>query len=180
MPNPHPRPWHRGSVLGDGPRQPLDREQRARFRFLLNVHRRARRLTPLTELIGDALVRRLGVDGQLDPSHDTIAEDAGCCARTVRRALGALKALGLLTWQRRLVRDGWRVAQTSNAYLLSLAGVGTLAAVSTGGQNLRQTKTLMNQGLTYLPLMSDRDREAAKAALANRRRAIEARLLGKG
>jgi hypothetical protein len=62
MPEPkvHPRPWHRGSVFGDGPRLPLDREQRARFRYLLNAHRRVRRLTPLTELIGNALVRRLG------------------------------------------------------------------------------------------------------------------------
>jgi AraC-like DNA-binding protein len=115
MPNPHPRPWHRGSVFGVGPRRPLDRERRARYRYLLNAHRRARRLTPLTELIGDALVRRLGVDGQLDPSHDTIAEDVGCSSRTVRRALAALRALGLLMWQCRLVRDGWRTAQTSNA-----------------------------------------------------------------
>jgi len=37
--------------------------------------------------------RRLGVDGQLDPSHDTIADDVGCCARTVRRALAALKPI---------------------------------------------------------------------------------------
>jgi hypothetical protein len=67
MPEPkvHPRPWHCGSVFGDGPRRPLDRERRARFRYLLNAHRRVRRLTPLTELIGNALVRRLGVDGQL-------------------------------------------------------------------------------------------------------------------
>jgi DNA-binding GntR family transcriptional regulator len=80
------------------------------------------------------------VDGQLDPSHDTIADDVGCCARTVRRALAALKALGLVMWQCRLVRAGWRVAQTSNAYLLSLSagtGTGTLPtgpALRCGGQ----------------------------------------------
>jgi hypothetical protein len=74
-------------------------------------------------MIGTALVRRLGVDGQLDPSHDTIAGDVGCCSRTVRRALEALKGLGLVLWQRRLVRVGWRTAQTSNAYLLALTGI---------------------------------------------------------
>jgi CRP-like cAMP-binding protein len=110
MPTAHFRPWHRSSQFGDGPRRPLDREQRARFRYLVNAHRRARHLTPLAEQIGHALVRRLGEDGQLDPSHDTIAADVGCCARTVRRALGALKALGLVMWQQRVVRCGWRWA----------------------------------------------------------------------
>ena len=38
------------------------------FSFLLNAHRRTRRLTPLAELIGNALVKRLGTDGQLDPA----------------------------------------------------------------------------------------------------------------
>jgi hypothetical protein len=138
----HPRPWHRGSVFSDGPRVPLDREQRARFRFLLNAHRRGGRLTPTTELIGNALVRRLGVDGQLDPAHETIAEDAGCCARTVRRALAALKAVGLVLWQCRLMRSGWRVAQTSNSYVLVPGGVGTLPtgpASRCGGQSVRQS-----------------------------------------
>jgi hypothetical protein len=164
MPNPHPRPWRRDSIYGDGPRRRLDREQRARFRFLLNAHRRARRLTPTAELVGSALVRRLGVDGQLDPSHDTIGEDAGCSSRTVRRALAALKAVGLVMWQCRLVRDGWRVTQTSNSYLLVPAGVGTLAAVSTDGQNGRQTKSLINQALTYSPM--EKAKRAAQDGLA--------------
>src|SRR6185312_14417570 len=110
--------WHRDSLFGPGPRRPLDREQRARFRFLLSAHRRARRITPLAEHVGEAMVRRLSVDGRCDPCHDTLAEHVGCAARTVRRALDALRALGLVLWQRRIVRDGWRVSQTSNAYLL--------------------------------------------------------------
>ena len=179
MPKVHPRPWRSGSVFGDGARRPLDREQRARFKYLLTAHRRTRRLTPLAEMIGHAMVRRLGVNGKLDPSHDTIADDVGCGARSVRRALAALRALGLLIWQCRLVRDGWRCSQTSNSYVL-VPGAGTLAAPACGGQTGRETKTLMNQGLTYLPLISDRDREAAREALASRRRMIEGRLLGKG
>jgi hypothetical protein len=35
-------------------------------------------------------------DGQLDPAYETIAEDVGWSARIVRRALAALKALGLV------------------------------------------------------------------------------------
>lgn len=135
MPKAHTRPWHRLSVFGDGPRRPLDREQRARFRYLLNAHRRARRLTPCGELVGNALVRRLSGDGHLDPSHDRTAEDVGCCARTVRRALVTLKSLGLLVWQRRIVRTGHCVDQTSNSYVL-VAPDGN----PSGGQNGRQTR----------------------------------------
>jgi hypothetical protein len=182
MPKAHPRPWHRGSVFGDGLRRPLDRGQRATFNYLVKAHRRAGRLTACAKDVAEALLRRLGTSGQLDPTHERIAEDADCDTRTVRRALDALRAVGLVIWQCRLVRDGWRCAQTSSAYML-LTPAGNppeFRAARCGGQNVRETKTLMNQGLTYLPLMSDRDREAAKVALARRRAAVEARLLGKG
>lgn len=179
MPTTHPHPYHAGSLFGDGPRRPLDREQRARFRFLLTAHRRARRLTPHAELVGNALVKRLSVDGQCDPAHDTIGADAGCCARTVRRALEALKAVGLVMWQRRIVRDGWRVAQTSNAYLLVpiKAQVAPLdRAVRTGGQSVRET---LFEAFSLTPA-SPADVATARDALARRRAAVEGRLLGKG
>ena len=134
---PRSRRWHRASVFGNGPRVPMCRERRARYRYLLNAHRRARHLTPLGELVGTAILKRLSVDGRCDPAHDTIAEDVGCCARTVRRALATLKALGLLVWQRRIVRAGWRALQTSNAYVLAL---GRNPDVSTGGQKARGTR----------------------------------------
>lgn len=133
---PTSRRWHHGSLYGDGPRRALDREQRARYRYLLTAHRRSRHLTPYAELVGAAVLKRLSAEGRCDPSHDTIAEDVGCCARTVRRALDRLKTLGLLMWQQRIVRSGWRVAQTSNAYLLTLC---SNPAVSTGGQSGRGT-----------------------------------------
>ena len=106
MPRLHPRPCRRGSVFGEGRRVPLDRERRARVRFLLSAHRRARRLTPTTELIGTALLKRLGADGQCDPAHATLAADVGCSARTVGRATVAMRDLGLLRWDQRLVRSG--------------------------------------------------------------------------
>ncbi len=178
---PNANPYHSGSLFGPGPRRPLDREQRARFRFLLTAHRRARRLTPHAELIGNALVKRLSVDGQCDPGHDTIAADVGCCARTVRRALDALRGLGLLVWQRRIVREGWRTAQTSNAYLLVPAGdkaanLPVYRSKASGGQSGRQTRQIE----IHLPRPSPAEVAAAQAALAQRRAAIEARLLGKG
>ena len=183
MPNAHPRPYHAGSLFGAGPRRPLDREQRARFRYLLNMHRRARHLTPLAEIVGNALVKRLSTDGQCDPAHDTIAADAGCCARTVRRALDALRALGLVVWQRRLVREGWRTSQTSNAYVLvplATANPPEVRALRCGGQTGRETlqKDISTVQQTAM-IVTERERIAAQAALAQRRGVIEARLLGK-
>jgi hypothetical protein len=179
MPTTHPNPYHRGSLFGAGPRRPLDREQRARFRYLLTAHRRARRLTPHAELVGNALVKRLATDGQCDPGHDTIAGDVGCCARTVRRALDVLKRLGLLLWQRRIVRDGRRVEQTSNAYVLVPADGGippTPRPKLSGGQRVRETRQIE----IPLPPASPVEVAAARDALARRRAAIEGRLLNKG
>lgn len=51
-----------------------------------------------------SLVRRLGADGRCDPAQATLAADAGCGERTVRRALAALQELRLLAWEQRLVR----------------------------------------------------------------------------
>ena len=141
MPTSHPRPWRRDSVFGDGRRVPLDRERRARFRFLLSAHRRARRLTPTAELVGTALLKRLGADGQCDPSHATLAADVGCSARTVGRATAAMRDLGLLRWDQRLIRADWRAEQTSNAYELVPAPVPAmvLPVPRCGGQNGRAT-----------------------------------------
>src|SRR5215217_5437094 len=138
----HPCPWRRGSVFGDGRRVPLDRERRARIRFLLTAHRRARQLTPTAELVGTALLKRLGADGQCDPSHATLAADVGCSARTVGRATATMRDLGLLRWDQRLVRSGWRAEQTSNAYELvpaTTVPAMVLPVPRCGGQNGRET-----------------------------------------
>ena len=128
MPAPHPRPWHRHSIFGEGRRRPLDRERRARYTFLLNAHRSAGRLTADHLRVGEKLLKRLGADGRCDPSYETLATDAGCKARTARRATAQLRDLGLLRWERRLVRAGWRAEQTSNQYeLIPTASDGTTA-----------------------------------------------------
>ncbi len=128
-PNPHhPRPWRRGSVFGDGPRRPLSADERRVWLARAELERKARRLTALHVDVACALLKRLGVEGQCDPAHATLADDAGCDPSTVLRALTALRAVGLVTWERRLVRRAWpaggrgatRAEQTSNAYELLL------------------------------------------------------------
>ncbi len=110
--------FHAQSQFTAGPRRPLTIGERALWLARLDAARRARRITPAHELVARALLKRLGPDGRLDPAQDTLAHDTGLSDRTVRRALRALADAGLLTWQRRLVRDGWRCRQTSNAYAL--------------------------------------------------------------
>jgi hypothetical protein len=89
---------------------------KARIGFL----RQAGKLTALHAEIALALARRLGVGGELTPSHATLAADAGAGCRTVQRALARLSELGVVRWVRRLVRDGSFCSQTSNSYELRL------------------------------------------------------------
>ena len=113
--------WRKDSVFGPGRRRPLDRNQRARVGWLVKQDRRHGRLTASGEDVGLALLKMLGEDGQLDPSHATLAACVGCKVSTVQRSLNRMRELGRLSWERRLRRDsatGWRCEQTSNAYVL--------------------------------------------------------------
>src|SRR4051794_35425230 len=115
--------WKNSSIFGTGRRVPLDREQRAQFRAKLQLNRRPGRLTIAAAHIGRILVDKLGADGRLDPSIETLATLAAVDASTVKRALAQLKAFGFLDWMRRLVRNvstGWRCEQGTNAYVLSV------------------------------------------------------------
>lgn len=116
----HPRPWHAGSLFISGPRRPLSLGDRCLWLSKLGNALQARQISGKEYLAGRALLSFIGEDGRLDPSHAAIAERASCSERTVRRALARFEALGLLRWQRRLVRrpGAWRSEQTSNAYEL--------------------------------------------------------------
>src|SRR4051794_12593658 len=114
----HPRPWRHGSVFGDGHRVPMDRERRAVWKARVEIHRRAGRLTDGGSYVALALIKRLGADGRCGPSHETLAGDSGESVDTVKRALKALHKLGMVDWLRRICREGRRVWQTSNSYLL--------------------------------------------------------------
>jgi hypothetical protein len=88
----------------------------------------------------------------------------------------------------RLVRDGWRTAQTSNAYLLVPAGAGTLPTIPAprcGGQSGRETLQVDISAVQQVVLeVSERERMGAGAALARvaaqRQAVIQARLLNRG
>jgi hypothetical protein len=157
------------------------------FKFLLNTHYRSSRITPKGEKVGLALLKRLGLGGQCDPSHETLAVDAACDEKTVRRALDALKTLGLVRWINRLVRDGWRDAQTSNAYLLAPAEVANPPADRAprcGGHSARQTRKGRDSSVQQAVLeMSEQERAGAREALARvaalRQAVLRERLLNK-
>src|ERR1044072_1302426 len=161
---PHPRPWHRASTFGPGHRTPLNRDQRARFRYLLEAAYRARRITAVHHRVGEALLRRLSTEGQCDPSQVTLANDAGCNERTVRRAIVRMRALGLLRWQQRITRNGWRCEQTSNSYEL------LITAPVCGGLIVRGIKRNYNRG------SGSADRSSAIEAINAARLAIERRI----
>lgn len=115
------RRWRQESEFGPGPRHALCRERRARFLWLAGQHRQHKRLSACGHDVAEALLKALGDDGKLDPSHATIAARARCHVDTVVEALKRLRLLGLVQWTRRLVRDAlskWRTEQTSNAYVL--------------------------------------------------------------
>jgi hypothetical protein len=59
-----------------------------------------------------------GTGGACWPAHTTLADRAGCCVRTVQRALDEARDLGLVSWCERRVRRGWRWLRTSNRYRL--------------------------------------------------------------
>jgi hypothetical protein len=163
---PHSRRWHHASVFGIGRRAPLDREQRAVWRCRLELFRRAGKLTALHAEVGHALLRRLGTDGRLDPAHSTLAADTRCGERTVRRALAALRACGLLNWVRRLVRDGWRAEQTSNSYELTTNEPPAFPGVRCGGQ-VGRASTKLEISSTPTPVLDAlSDAREARAALA--------------
>jgi len=115
-------PWHAQSLFTAGPRRIFSFGDRALWLARLHTARLARVITAAHAEVARALLRRLGPDGRLDPSQATLAADTGLDERTIRRALRRLADASLLTWQRRLVRVGWRAAQTSNAYELVPAG----------------------------------------------------------
>lgn len=188
----HSRPWHRGSVFGDGPRQALDPDRRRAWLARVEAERRAGTLPAQQANVAKALLKRLGEDGRCDPSHATLAADSGAGERTVRRALDALRELKLLRWERRLVRRAWpegglgaqRAEQTSNAYELLLP-TGPLVTrerrsvqlrirlpLRCGGQTGRETPSeMIHRGL---PPLSEDEKRRLEVIQAARRERISA------
>ena len=173
----HPRPWHRDSFF-TAPRRPLTRDQRRIWLARLELRRRSRAITTLHVEIGRALLRRLGEDGRLDPGHDTLAEDAGCCPRTVREALRRLRNLGMVKWLRRLIRTRQGVRQTSNAYQLRPDGPAPTTPIRCDGRTYRETTPLRNSEAP--PSSFNPAAAAVLAQIRERRTFAVAELLRKG
>ncbi|MDT7952398.1 MAG: hypothetical protein RQ966_12920 [Acetobacteraceae bacterium] len=148
------RGWHHGSLYGPGPRRPLSAGARRAWLARAELERRAGALTALHVEVGRALLRRLGADGRCDPAHVTLAADAGCGERTVRRALAALRALGMLTWEQRIERRAWpeggqgasRAEQVSNAYALVLPTAPVSPLLCAAVRALRGARPRANTG----------------------------------
>jgi hypothetical protein len=181
MENAHPRPWHAGSLFDAGPRRPLSIGDRCLWLGKLSNALQARQVSGKEYLAGRALLAFIGDDGRLDPSHAAIAERACCSERTVRRALVRLEALGLLRWQRRLVRQpgAWRAEQTSNAYEMVPDGRPITARAPAvqgslrlhrGGQDGREDRSVR---ITEAPISLIPD--PGRDLLAARRAVMEAR-----
>ncbi|MGA8197603.1 MAG: helix-turn-helix domain-containing protein, partial [Acetobacteraceae bacterium] len=90
-----------------------------------------------------------GTGGQCWPSHETLADRARCCTRTVQRALAQAQAIGLVDWAERRVRAGWRWLRSSNMYRFVVPDWGVrpinpaqTVAVSTTGQIARREESL--------------------------------------
>jgi hypothetical protein len=176
----HPRPWHRDSVFGDGPRIPMCRERRAVWKARIEIQRRAGQVTDGEAYVGQALLKRLGQDGRCDPSHQTLADDSGESVSTVKRALKAFWDCGLVNWVRRLWRNGTRVSQDTNAYVLTLGEPPKFPRVRCEGQFGRETSPVdKSTDHLLVPSTPASERAAANAALVERQRVIEARLLNK-
>ena len=177
------RPFRNASIFGDGRRAPLDRNARARFIWLIRQDRRCGRLSATGEDVGLELVKMLGKDGHLDPSHETIRERVGCRAvSTVQESLNRLRDLGRVTWQRRLRRDsstGWRAAQTSNAYVLRAGACDTDPPAGVKSSSKERSAPRTKRTAPAAPMTPEWERLAAQAALAHRRAVIEQRQIAR-
>jgi DNA-binding transcriptional MocR family regulator len=99
----------------------------------------------LTRAHRDVLLCLAGYGRVAWPSHQTLADRANCCVRTVQRALEAARDLGLVTWVERRVRAGWRWLRTSNRY--------TLTVPATTGQKVWRENRKEKRRLTNTPLV---------------------------
>jgi DNA-binding transcriptional regulator YhcF (GntR family) len=148
----------RDKVFGHGRPLPLDREAKLRIKV------RARALSRRTQKgkhygvitakaldVLDALLWRFhnARSGLCFPSHQAIAEAAGCAVSTVQQAIKTLEAAGLLTWVNRIIRvraEGRvRLFRTSNAYKIIDPKSATIAKSS----DTEIQGGTMNQDINY-------------------------------
>ncbi|MDO9712486.1 hypothetical protein [Paracraurococcus lichenis] len=181
LPALHPRPWHSGSVFGEGVRRTVSIGQKALLLSRVTELWWARRITDTTLRIARRLINLVGPDGRLDPTHQELGRTTRTSDRTARRAVNILYDLGLLRWERRLKRVGWRTEQTSNAYELLTPATPKIPAAPErvrtrrrcGGQGVREERNQFNFPPTPPVLLDLPDRTSAFEALKRRREQFE-------
>jgi DNA-binding transcriptional MocR family regulator len=106
------------------------------------------------------------------PSHAKLAKAAHCHRNSVGNALRRLRGLGLVTWEPRHIRiGGGHFAQASNHYLFPSNTSLPPARPAKIRKDGKMSSFIGKQSLCI------GDPEAAQAALAARRRVMEARML---
>jgi hypothetical protein len=119
-----------------------------------------------------------GRGGSIHPSHETLANRAGCHPSTVQRALQAARDLGLVGWTERRARAVWRSLRTSNRYWLIVpeAPVSPMKCTNrqkAGGGESKQKKEAQGSSVAAVVAMLEAARGLPDLLLA-RRRAWEA------
>ena len=132
--------YHRDSQFGSPACRKLDRNMRVRILYLaIAMDRRTRQkgqhggifkrtgIEVLRTLLFTFLNMQTGV---CFPSHEQIAQAAGCCVETVRKAIRALEVAGIVQTVRRICIASFTsrihrarydvTVQTSNAYLFNM------------------------------------------------------------
>lgn len=131
-----------------------------------------------------ALLTFEGRNGELFPSHATLAQRADCDERSVRRALVEGQRVGMVHWMRRRRGGRGRRWRTSNRYFLNVPKDPVKAGMrpafprrATSGQIGREEDSVRKEEVLKGML-----REAAGLPdlLAQRRLVMAKRLLGKG
>lgn len=171
--------WQKGSEYPHKTQQqPLDRNAEARWRWLIDQHRAAGRITADHREVGRELRRCLSRDGRCDPSHAYLARMAACCERTVRNAIARLKACGLLDWTRRIVRTKHGARQTSSSYRLTLAApidaqrpAGKERRGTNLGKQIEAAATLTTQRAAAAAMLNELRPTKTLAEIAAERRA---------
>lgn len=152
----------------------------------VNAEYQAGNLTPHYRAVLIALLTFRGHGGAIFPSHEALAVRTtqgglvrACCVRTVERALGQARDLGMLWWLPQSRREGWRRLRSSNLYFINIPA----GPVKSGRGRVWQRRPTDRQAVR---VQGREDRKAAETgpvppvvSLAAARKMMEERLAGR-
>ena len=149
-------------------------DRTAKFAVMDFAKRQNRRLKkgrqhkgPLTRTFMDVLRCLLwdfhnALSGLCFPSHEAIAEKAGCARSTVELAIKALEAVGILTWCHRIRRKGKAVLRTSNGYRFHFPHIPPALTENRSGTKTKEIQIVTKyEKIQYVVLDPKNELEAA-------------------